>query len=70
MKMSLKIRTILLERKISIKELSEKTGDKGSTLYHKLERNNLTENDLNKIAEALNCRYESAFYDLETGEKL
>ena len=70
MGMSLKIRTILLERKITIRELSNKIGEKGSNLYNKLERDNLTENDLKKIAEALNCRCEIAYYDNETGNKL
>ena len=70
MGMALKIRTLLLEKKMTIKELSDKIGSRGSNLYNKLDRDNFTENELREIAKALNCKYESAFYDSETGEKL
>ena len=46
MGMALKIRTILLERNMSIKELSDKLGFKGTNLYNKLRRDNLTEKEL------------------------
>ena len=49
MGMALKIRTILLERNMSIKELSEKLGYKGANLYNKLRRDNLTEKELREI---------------------
>ena len=48
MGMALKIRTILLERNMSIKELSEKLGYKGANLYNKLRRDNLTEKELQR----------------------
>lgn len=38
MGMALKIRTILLERNMTIKELSDKLGYKGTNLYGKLDR--------------------------------
>ncbi len=59
MGMALKIRTILLERNMSIKELSDKLGYKGTNLYNKLRRDNLTEKELREIADILNCDYGS-----------
>ena len=49
MGMALKIRTILLERDMSIKELSEKLGYKGANLYNKLDRDNFSEKELRAI---------------------
>ena len=70
MGMALKIRQILLERDMSIKELSEKLGYKGSNLYNKLERDNFTEKELNRIAEILNCDFEGIFTLKDTGKKI
>lgn len=70
MGMALKIKTILLERNMSIKELSEKIGDKGSNLYGKLDRDNLTEKELVKIADALNCDFDGVFTYRDSGKKI
>lgn len=70
MGMALKIKTILLERNMSIKELSEKIGDKGSNLYGKLDRDNLTEKELVKIADALNCDFDGVFTFRDSGKKV
>ena len=61
MGMALKIRTILLERDMSIKELREKLGYKGANLYNKLDRDNFSEKELRAIAEVLNCDYDGIF---------
>ena len=45
MGMALKIRTILLERDMTIKQLSESLGYKGNNLYNKLDRDNLNEKE-------------------------
>ena len=70
MAMALKIRTILLERNMSIKELSDKLGYKGTNLYNKLRRDNLTEKELCKIADILNCDYDGIFTYRDTGKKV
>ena len=70
MGMALKIKTILLEKDMSIKELGEKIGDKGSNLYGKLDRDNLTEKELIKIADALNCDFDGVFTYRDTGKKI
>jgi len=68
--MSLKIKTILLERDMTIKQLSEKLGYKGNNLYNKLDRDNLSEKELKKIADALNCDYDGIFTFRDTGKQI
>jgi len=68
--MALKIKTILLERDMTIKQLSEKLGYKGNNLYNKLDRDNLSEKELKKIADALNCDYDGIFTFRDTGKQI
>lgn len=70
MSMALKIKTILLERDMTIKHLSEKLGHKGNNLYNKLDRDNLSEKELRAIADALNCDYDGIFTFRDTGKKI
>lgn len=70
MGMSLKIRMILLERGMSIKELSDKLGYKGSNLYNKLDRDNLNEKELREIANGLNCDFDGVFTFRDTGKQV
>ena len=68
MGMAKKIKVILLERNMTIKELSNKLGYKGSYLYNKLSRDKLTEDELRKIANALDCDYDGIFTFRDTGK--
>lgn len=68
--MALKIRTILLERNMTIKELSDKLGYNGTNLYNKLNRDNLTEKELRAIADILNCDYDGIFTYRDTGKQV
>lgn len=70
MSMSKKIKAILLERDMTIKELSEKLGYEGSYLYNKLSRDRMTEDELRKIANALNCDYDGIFTFRDTGKQI
>ena len=70
MGMALKIRTILLDKKMSIKALSDKLGYKGANLYNELERDNLTEKELRAIAEAMDCDYDGIFTYRDTGKQV
>ncbi len=70
MSMTKKIKLILIERDISIKELSAKLGYKGSYLYNKLSRDKFTEEELIKIAQALDCDYEGVFTLRDSGKKI
>ena len=70
MGMSLKIRTILLERNMSIKELSDKLGYNGTNFYTKLRKDNLTEKELHRIADVLDCDYDGIFTFRDTGKQI
>ncbi len=70
MGMALKIRTILLERNMTIKELAEKIGITGNNLSNKLSRDNFSEKELHDIANALNCDYDGIFTYRDTGKKM
>ena len=70
MSMSLKIKMILLERKMTIKELAEKLGTTSSNLGNKLSRDNFSEKELLAIADILNCDYDGIFTYRDTGKQL
>lgn len=50
MGMALKIKIILLERNMTIKELAEKLGTSGNNLSNKLRNDNFKEKELRQIA--------------------
>lgn len=70
MGMALKIRTILLERHMSIKELAEQLGTTGNNLSNKLARDNFSEKELHDIAKVLGCSYDGIFTYLDSGKKI
>ncbi|MDO5783563.1 MAG: helix-turn-helix transcriptional regulator [Eubacteriales bacterium] len=70
MSMTKKIKTILIERNMTIKELSDKLGYEGSYLYNKLARDKMTETELRMIADALNCDYDGIFTFRDTGKQI
>lgn len=53
-----------------IKELMESLGYKQSNFSNKLREDNFSEKELLRIAEVLNCNYDSAFTMKDTGEKI
>ena len=64
MGMANKIRVILIEKNMKIKDLAVLLGSSSS----KLKNDNFTEKELQKIAEALNCDYEATFTMRDTGK--
>ena len=70
MSMALKIKMILLEKDMTIKQLSEKLGYKGNNLYNKLDRDNFSEKELHAIADALGCDYDGIFTFRDTGKQI
>lgn len=70
MGMALKIKTILLERRMTIKKLAERLGTTGNNLSNKLSRDNLAEKDLHAIAEALGCDYDGIFTFRDSGKQI
>lgn len=65
-----KIRILLVERDMTLKELANLLGKSSSTISDKLRRDNFTEKDLMKIAEVLNYNYEAVFTDKDTGKQI
>lgn len=63
--------TIIRKRKnMSVGELAEKVEMSRQNLSNKMSRNNLQEDDILKFANALGCKVEIVFTDLETNETI
>lgn len=64
-----KLKILLGRKEMSIKSLAEKLGQSRQNLSIKIKNDNFTEQDLRKIAEALDVKYEGFFF-LNDGEKI
>lgn len=65
-----KIRIIMLKRNIKLKDLASKLGTSQSNISDKLKRDNFSEKDIQKIAQALECSAETFFVFKDTGETI
>ena len=63
-----KIRILLKRRNQTITNLAENLQTSRQNLTNKVSRNNFSENDLKRIAEALDCEYSSHFRLCDTDE--
>ena len=70
MKLDETIKIICIKRKTNIAELSTKLGNSKQNLYNKLYRNDMKISDLEKLAEALDCKLQINFIDKTTDEIL
>lgn len=70
MTISEKVRLLLLRRKKTVTWLAGSLGMSRQNLTAKLRKNNFTVAELEVIAEALGCEFESGFLMLDTGEKI
>lgn len=70
MGMANKIRILLIERKMKIKDLAEQLGYSGNNLSNKLKEDNFSEKELLKIAEILGCEYKATFIMTDTGKEI
>ena len=70
MALAKKIRTILIEKDMKIKDLAENLGISAENLSNKLRKDNFTEKDLRDIAEALDCDFEASFILRDTGKRI
>ncbi len=68
--MSEKIKVVLGRRNMTLGDLAEKTGQTRQNLSNKMSRDNFTEKELRKIAEALGCSYHAGFVLNDTGEDI
>lgn len=65
-----KIKMLLVEREMTLTELSKLLNRSLSTMSGKMARDNFSEKDLKEIADTLNFDYEAVFTDRETGKKI
>ena len=68
MGMASKIRILLIERNMKIKDLAEMLGYSGNNLSNKLRDDNFSEKELRKIAELLDCDLDATFTMRDTGK--
>lgn len=65
-----KIKVVLGRRNMTLGELAEKTGQTRQNLSNKMSRDNFTEKELRKIADALDCTYYAGFTLNGSGENV
>ena len=71
MGMAEKIRILLVKRdNISEAELARRLGMSTTNLYNRLKRDNFTDQDLQRIAEVLDCTFKAGFVLNDTGEEI
>jgi DNA-binding Xre family transcriptional regulator len=63
------VKTLCVRCHVPVSELAKRTGQTPQNLYAKLKRQSLSVPDLEKIAEALDCKFERYFI-LPNGEKI
>jgi cyanate lyase len=61
---------LLTAREMTIKDLSKKTSTSSQNITVKLRRNNLSESDLQQVAQACNADFESIFELKDTGKEI
>ena len=65
-----KIKIIVKRKGMKLEDLAVKTEQTRQNLSNKLARDNFTEKEIRKIAEALDCDYEAHFVLRDSGERL
>ena len=70
MHMAMKIKMILLERNMTIKAIAERLGTSGNNLSNKLARDRMSEEELRRIADALDCDYDGIFTFRDSGKQI
>lgn len=68
--MAKKVRMLLVERGINQTQLAKILGMTQSNISMKLSKDNMTEADLQKIADVLNCDFEGTFVLRENGKRI
>ena len=63
--MAIDIQKIMLDKGLKKKDIADRCGWTQSNLYNKMKRDNFSEEELRKIADALGCTLEIRFIDKE-----
>lgn len=64
-----KIELVCVKRQLSKPELARKLGMSPQNFYRKLKKDNFCEEDMKKVADALNCKLDITMQLNDTGEK-
>ena len=70
MSMTEKIKIVLIKRRMSAAQLAERLGYSSQNIYNKFSRDNFSVEELQKIAEMLDCTFEAGFTMNDTGERV
>lgn len=70
MGMATKVKMLLAARSMKIKDLAQKVGTTSQNMTAKLRRDNLSEKDIEEIAEACNASFEGRFTLNDTGKEI
>ena len=65
-----KIKVVIKRRKMTLGDLAEKTGQTRQNLSNKMTRDNFSEKEIRKIADALDCDYEAFFVMRDTKDRI
>jgi len=65
-----KIKILCKRQKITLTSVAKELGLSIQNFSNKLAKNNFDENELNRIAQIINCTYESHFILNESNEKI
>lgn len=63
--MALEIQKIMLEKGLKKKDVADRCGWTPSNMWNKMKRDNFSEEELQKIADALGCKLQINFIDKE-----
>ena len=63
-----KLKAVMRRRDVTLKDLGEKTGQSVQNLSNKMRRGNFSEEEMRKLADALDCDFDFAFKFRDTGE--
>ncbi len=64
------VKALLVEREMTLTDLAGKLGTSVQNMSAKMRRDNLSENELRKIAEACNAQFEAGFVLNDTGKQI
>ena len=64
------VKTLLLERDMTMTDLANKLGKTVQNMSAKLRRDNLSENELNDIADVCNATFAGSFILKDTGKEI
>jgi len=65
-----KIQILLKRRNLTLTQLGERIGQSRQNMSNKMSRDNFTESEAKKIADALDCDFDAIFTMRDSGEQI